>query len=312
MATSSSSYFNCDTTKESPNVDPERCPFHPEAGCTLLKNAYNVYIDGIEENINKLDGFMKDAKANIKRVDGMICNIGGLLLTDNNNNLVKIPVYTYKNPDGATYNVLPIDNCEETNGFNYTTYDDAFNNINEISYSQSNIDHELKILNVSSIEDDITNNQDKIRDACYVQQEIQNASIPVTKAEKLIAEQYLKIASNLSSQYSNDLAYNITKGVVDKNIPLQAYQTTFNTTPASIIGAIAIARVKGLFKDNNNNNGDGDNGGGDNGGYYDEKNNWISTDTPFNRGGLFQKSVNYPQSGPMLMSSPDDVPLQPQ
>ena len=236
-----SKYIDCSVSSDNSETDPFKCPFHPEAGCTLIRNAYNVVLDG--NSGFKVNDYMQAVNKNIKK-ENMICNIDGLLLTDNDNNLVKIPVYTYKNTnsDNIRYNVLPVDNCADANDFRNTTYDDTFNAITEISYSQTGIEHDLKILNVSG-DDNSSIIDTKIRDACYNQQSIQNASIPVTKAEKSMAEKMLKTASNLSSQYSNDVAYNITRGVLDKNIPLQSYQTTLNTTPASIIGALATAAI---------------------------------------------------------------------
>ena len=251
--------MDCSISSDNPNTDPFKCPFNPEAGCTLSRIVYNS-INSDSKTLD-IDNFLKKTKSPNK--ENMICNIDNRFLVDTDMNLITIPVYTYKFDNIDKISVLPIDNCNELNDL--TVKDDIEEKVKKISYGQSLIDYNLKVLNITSDSNDST--IDRIYNACMAKQDLLNSLIPVNKQERIMAEKVLKTASNLSSQYSNDIAYNITNNVVNKGIPIKAYETTLNTTPASIIGAIALAGVKGAFSgDNGNNNGGGGNNGNNNGG----------------------------------------------
>jgi hypothetical protein len=255
-----SDYIDCSVSDEYPNTNPFKCPYHPEAGCTLSRIIYNSLNDNA--SINAIKEFKK--VVNLPKREEMLCNIDNKLLVDNDNKLVKIPVYTYKfmdDKDNSGWNILSVDKCSELDEYKIS---DVFKeNVMKITFKQSDIDYGLQILNLN----DATKqkNERYIIDACKAQQKLQNSFIPVSKEERIMAEKLLKTASNLSSQYSNDIAYNITNNVLNNNIPVKAYETTMSTTPASIIGAIALAGVKGALDNgivlninDNNNNGNND------------------------------------------------------
>ena len=200
---------------------------------------------------------------NLPKREEMLCNIDNKLLVDNDNKLVKIPVYTYKfmdDKDNSGWNILSVDKCSKLDEH---TIRNAFKDkVMNITFKQSDIDYRLQILNLN--DKTKQENERDIINACKAQQKLQNSFIPVSKEERIMAEKLLKTASNLSSQYSNDIAYNITNNVLNNNIPVKAYETTMSTTPASIIGAIALAGVKGALdnlvngNDNIYNNGNND------------------------------------------------------
>jgi len=236
-----SDYIDCSVSDEYPNTNPFKCPYHPEAGCTLSRIIYNSLNDNA--SIDAINKFKEGV--NLPKREEMLCNIDNKLLVDNDNKLVKIPVYTYKFRDDKDniWNILSVDNCSKLDEHKISNV--FKNNVMKITFKQSDIDYGLHILNL----DDETKkeNERDIINACIAQQKLQNSFIPVSKEERIMAEKLLKTASNLSSQYSNDIAYNITNNVLNNNIPAKAYETTMSTTPASIIGAIALAGVKGAL-----------------------------------------------------------------
>jgi hypothetical protein len=40
-----SNYIHCSVSSDNPETDPFKCPFHPEAGCTLSRIIYNSLKD---------------------------------------------------------------------------------------------------------------------------------------------------------------------------------------------------------------------------------------------------------------------------
>ena len=244
-----SKYIDCSVSSDNSETDPFKCPFHPEAGCTLSRIIYNSIKDGIKQDT--IDVFKQIT--DVPKREEMLCNIDNELLVDKDNNIVKIPVYTYRfkinsNSNSAyknVHNILSVGNCSDLNDFTIEDNIQTFVESKDITYEQSDIDYNLKTLNLSTSSKD--EGMKKMRDACNAQKELQDSLIPISKEQKIHAEKILKIASNLSSQYSNDIAYNITNNVLNKNIPIKAYETTMNTTPASVMSLLTIAAVEGAF-----------------------------------------------------------------
>ena len=74
------------------NTDPLKCPFNPEAGCTLSRIVYNSI--NSNSKTSDIDNFLEKTKSPNK--ENMICNIDNRFLVDTDMNLITIPVYTYK------------------------------------------------------------------------------------------------------------------------------------------------------------------------------------------------------------------------